>query len=118
MQHNSLHLHLIFLCGASPKVSTFFLSQVHHGRATADRENLRQRSPRMSRSKKKAFCLSTLVLTQQISTCLRYLSVSLPVRQTYLWEMTNGVEEIPPGIANKEHIIFGNMQEIYDFHNK
>jgi len=32
--------------------------------------------------------------------------------------MTNGVEEIPPGIANKEHIIFGNIQEIYDFHNK
>lgn len=32
--------------------------------------------------------------------------------------MTSGVEEIPPGIANKEHIIFGNMQDIYDFHNK
>lgn len=32
--------------------------------------------------------------------------------------MTNGVEEIPSGIANKEHIIFGNIQEIYDFHNK
>lgn len=38
--------------------------------------------------------------------------------QTYLWEMTSGVEEIPAGIANKEHIIFGNMQDIYDFHNK
>lgn len=38
--------------------------------------------------------------------------------QTYLWEMTSGVEEIPPGILNKEHIIFGNIQEIYDFHNK
>uniref|UniRef100_A0AAR2KVC0 non-specific serine/threonine protein kinase n=1 Tax=Pygocentrus nattereri TaxID=42514 RepID=A0AAR2KVC0_PYGNA len=25
--------------------------------------------------------------------------------------------EIPPGIANKEHVIFGNIQEIYDFHN-
>ncbi|XP_032301769.1 kalirin isoform X4 [Coturnix japonica] len=31
--------------------------------------------------------------------------------------MTSGVEEIPPGILNKEHIIFGNIQEIYDFHN-
>uniref|UniRef100_A0A8C7GVX6 non-specific serine/threonine protein kinase n=1 Tax=Oncorhynchus kisutch TaxID=8019 RepID=A0A8C7GVX6_ONCKI len=38
-------------------------------------------------------------------------------KQTYLWEMTSGVEEIPPGIVNKEHIIFGNIQEIYDFHN-
>ncbi|KAF4790175.1 hypothetical protein TURU_144785 [Turdus rufiventris] len=38
-------------------------------------------------------------------------------KSTYLWEMTSGVEEIPPGIVNKEHIIFGNMQEIYEFHN-
>lgn len=43
---------------------------------------------------------------------------SITVLQTYLWEMTSGVEEIPPGILNKEHIIFGNIQEIYDFHNK
>lgn len=43
---------------------------------------------------------------------------SVAVLQTYLWEMTSGVEEIPPGILNKEHIIFGNIQEIYDFHNK
>ena len=41
-----------------------------------------------------------------------------PPGQTYLWEMTSGVEEIPPGIVNKELIIFGNMQEIYEFHNK
>lgn len=38
--------------------------------------------------------------------------------QTYLWEMTSGVEEIPPGIINKEHIIFGNMQDLYEFHHK
>lgn len=59
-------------------------------------------------------------------TCLRGLfclgmlasDESVTVLQTYLWEMTSGVEEIPPGILNKEHIIFGNIQEIYDFHNK
>ena len=43
---------------------------------------------------------------------------TVAVLQTYLWEMTSGVEEIPPGILNKEHIIFGNIQEIYDFHSK
>lgn len=43
---------------------------------------------------------------------------AVAILQTYLWEMTSGVEEIPPGILNKEHIIFGNIQEIYDFHNK
>lgn len=46
------------------------------------------------------------------------MNLNVPVCQTYLWEMTNGVEEIPPGIASKEHVIFGNMQDIYDFHNK
>ena len=41
-----------------------------------------------------------------------------PSLQTYQWEMTSGVEEIPPGIINKEHIIFGNMQDLYEFHHK
>lgn len=58
--------------------------------------------------------------------CLFYLFLmavlnsdeTVAILQTYLWEMTSGVEEIPPGILNKEHIIFGNIQEIYDFHNK
>lgn len=40
------------------------------------------------------------------------------VFQTYLWEMSSGVEEIPPGIVNKEHIIFGNMQDLLEFHHK
>lgn len=53
-----------------------------------------------------------------VSCGMRTSEESVPVLQTYLWEMTSGVEEIPPGILNKEHIIFGNIQEIYDFHNK
>lgn len=46
------------------------------------------------------------------------LNKSINIIQTYLWEMTSGVEEIPPGIVNKEHIIFGNMQDLYEFHHK
>lgn len=53
-----------------------------------------------------------------VSYGIRASDESVAVLQTYLWEMTSGVEEIPPGILNKEHIIFGNIQEIYDFHNK
>lgn len=44
--------------------------------------------------------------------------VSCRSMQTYLWEMTSGVEEIPPGIINKELVIFGNMQDLYEFHHK
>ena len=37
--------------------------------------------------------------------------------ETYWWEMASGLEEVPAGIRNKQHIIFGNIQEIYDFHS-
>lgn len=57
-------------------------------------------------------------MSAQPNVCVGLTRVCLSARQTYLWEMTSGVEEIPAGIANKEHIIFGNMQDIYDFHNK
>uniref|UniRef100_A0A4W6G2E8 non-specific serine/threonine protein kinase n=1 Tax=Lates calcarifer TaxID=8187 RepID=A0A4W6G2E8_LATCA len=63
-------------------------------------------------ARKKEFIMAELLQTEK--TYVRDLHECL---ETYLWEMTSGVEEIPPGIANKEHIIFGNMQEIYDFHN-
>uniref|UniRef100_A0A7N8XDI1 non-specific serine/threonine protein kinase n=1 Tax=Mastacembelus armatus TaxID=205130 RepID=A0A7N8XDI1_9TELE len=63
-------------------------------------------------ARKKEFIMAELLQTEK--TYVRDLHECL---ETYLWEMTNGVEEIPPGIANKEHIIFGNMQKIYDFHN-
>ncbi|KAM7380155.1 hypothetical protein PAMP_003468 [Pampus punctatissimus] len=63
-------------------------------------------------ARKKEFIMAELLQTEK--TYVRDLQECL---ETYLWEMTSGVEEIPPGIANKEHIIFGNMQEIYDFHS-
>uniref|UniRef100_A0A672SKY1 Kalirin RhoGEF kinase n=1 Tax=Sinocyclocheilus grahami TaxID=75366 RepID=A0A672SKY1_SINGR len=63
-------------------------------------------------ARKKEFIIAELLQTEK--AYVRDLNECL---ETYLWEMTNGVEEIPPGIANKEHIIFGNIQEIYDFHN-
>ncbi|CAJ1079028.1 kalirin isoform X2 [Xyrichtys novacula] len=63
-------------------------------------------------ARKKEFIMAELLQTEK--TYVRDLQECL---ETYLWEMTNGVEEIPAGIANKEQIIFGNMQDIYDFHN-
>lgn len=38
--------------------------------------------------------------------------------QTYLWEMTSGSEDVPPGLVNKDDIVFGNIQDIYEFHNR
>ncbi|XP_060890028.1 kalirin-like, partial [Labrus mixtus] len=63
-------------------------------------------------ARKKEFIMAELLQTEK--TYVRDLQECL---ETYLWEMTSGVEEIPAGIANKEQIIFGNMQDIFDFHS-
>ncbi|KTG39807.1 hypothetical protein cypCar_00024495 [Cyprinus carpio] len=67
-----------------------------------------------ARKKEKGLCEG---LTRMFRVFCISAYMYIKMLKTYLWEMTNGVEEIPPGIANKAHIIFGNIQEIYDFHN-
>ena len=64
-------------------------------------------------------CATTFHINLKLyQTAVEWLCRFYLVTQTYLWEMTSGVEEIPPGIINKEHIIFGNMQDLYEFHHK
>ncbi|KAI1243145.1 hypothetical protein IHE44_0000726, partial [Lamprotornis superbus] len=69
---------------------------------------LRDAAHELNEEKRKSARRKEFIMAELIQTEKAY---------TYLWEMTSGVEEIPPGIVNKEHIIFGNMQEIYEFHN-
>lgn len=70
----------------------------------------------MPRGKKAS---SRLLLTPNKRLPPPALLITRPsVCQTYLWEMNSGAEEIPPGIAGKEHVVFGNMQDIWDFHHK
>lgn len=89
--------------------------QIYHGRADSDREGVRARPEGVYGCKCGGCCDLTKRKKNPISESpfRRILSV-----QTYLWEMTSGVEEIPPGIINKEHIIFGNMQDLLEFHHK
>ncbi|TKS88950.1 Triple functional domain protein [Collichthys lucidus] len=61
---------------------------------------------------KRKFIMAELIQTEKA-----YVRDLRECMDTYLWEMTSGVEEIPPGIINKEHIIFGNMQDLYEFHH-
>uniref|UniRef100_A0A3Q0THF0 Kalirin RhoGEF kinase b n=1 Tax=Amphilophus citrinellus TaxID=61819 RepID=A0A3Q0THF0_AMPCI len=32
-------------------------------------------------------------------------------------DTTHGSEDVPPGLVNKDDIVFGNIQDIYEFHN-
>uniref|UniRef100_A0A803SRZ5 Trio Rho guanine nucleotide exchange factor n=1 Tax=Anolis carolinensis TaxID=28377 RepID=A0A803SRZ5_ANOCA len=78
---------------------------------------LRDASHELNEEKRKSARRKEFIMAELIQTEKAYVRDLRECMDTYLWEMTSGVEEIPPGIVNKEHIIFGNMQEIYEFHN-
>ncbi|KAM6899822.1 triple functional domain protein-like [Xenentodon cancila] len=63
-------------------------------------------------ARKKEFIMAELIQTEK--TYVRDLHECM---ENYLWSMTSLGDEIPPGIVNKEHIIFGNMQDLYEFHH-
>ncbi|XP_077305859.1 kalirin isoform X3 [Lithobates pipiens] len=78
---------------------------------------LRDASHEVNEEKRKSARKKEFIMAELLQTEKAYVRDLHECMETYLWEMTSGVEEIPPGILNKEHIIFGNIQEIYDFHN-
>ncbi|XP_026529208.1 triple functional domain protein [Notechis scutatus] len=78
---------------------------------------LRDAAHELNEEKRKSARRKEFIMAELIQTEKAYVRDLRECMDTYLWEITSGVEEIPPGIVNKEHIIFGNMQEIYEFHN-
>ncbi|KAM5157235.1 triple functional domain protein isoform 1-T1 [Mantella aurantiaca] len=78
---------------------------------------LREATHELNEEKRKSARRKEYIMAELIQTEKTYVRDLRECLDTYLWEMTSGVEDIPPGIANNEHIIFGNMQEIYEFHN-
>ncbi|XP_028673796.1 triple functional domain protein isoform X1 [Erpetoichthys calabaricus] len=78
---------------------------------------LRDAAHELNEEKRKSARRKEFIMAELIQTEKAYVRDLRECMDTYLWEMTSGVEEIPPGIVNKEHIIFGNMQDLYEFHN-
>uniref|UniRef100_UPI00358F831F kalirin-like isoform X2 n=1 Tax=Myxine glutinosa TaxID=7769 RepID=UPI00358F831F len=87
-----------------------------------DRLNLSDvtlRKPRseMNDDKRKSARRKEFIMAELLRTERAYVQDLLDCMESYIWEMTSGIEEIPPGILNKENIIFGNIREIHDFHS-
>ncbi|TNN79748.1 Triple functional domain protein [Liparis tanakae] len=78
---------------------------------------LRDAAHELNEEKRKSARRKEFIMAELIQTEKAYVRDLRECTDTYLWEMTSGVEEIPPGIVNKEHIIFGNMQDLYEFHH-
>uniref|UniRef100_A0A4W5MH32 Trio Rho guanine nucleotide exchange factor a n=1 Tax=Hucho hucho TaxID=62062 RepID=A0A4W5MH32_9TELE len=78
---------------------------------------LRDAAHELNEEKRKSARRKEFIMAELIQTEKTYVRDLRECTDTYLWEMTSGVEEIPPGIVNKEHIIFGNMVDLYEFHH-
>ncbi|KAM8904892.1 kalirin-like isoform 3-T3 [Spinachia spinachia] len=63
-------------------------------------------------ARKKEYIMAELLQTERV-----YVRDLQECIETYLWEMTSGSEDIPPGLRTKDDIVFGNIQDIYEFHN-
>ncbi|XP_055012937.1 triple functional domain protein isoform X4 [Boleophthalmus pectinirostris] len=85
--------------------------------ATGSEVKLRDAAHELNEEKRKSARRKEFIMAELIQTEKAYVRDLRECMDTYLWEMTSGVEEIPPGIVNKEHIIFGNMQDLYEFHH-
>ncbi|XP_056611720.1 kalirin isoform X2 [Triplophysa dalaica] len=84
---------------------------------TDPKVKLRDPNHEVNEEKRKSARKKEYIIAELLQTEKAYVRDIHECLETYLWEMTNGGDDIPSGIANKEHIIFGNIQEIYDFHN-
>ncbi|KAK7157294.1 hypothetical protein R3I93_008694 [Phoxinus phoxinus] len=78
---------------------------------------LRDVNHELNEEKRKSARRKEFIMAELIQTEKTYVRDLRECMDTYLWEMSSGVEEIPPGIVNKEHIIFGNMQDLLEFHH-
>ncbi|KAJ0003220.1 hypothetical protein NQD34_008318 [Periophthalmus magnuspinnatus] len=85
--------------------------------ATGSEVKLRDAAHELNEEKRKSARRKEFIMAELIQTEKAYVRDLRECMDTYLWEMTSGVEEIPPGIVNKEHIIFGNMQDLFEFHH-
>ncbi|XP_066539118.1 triple functional domain protein isoform X2 [Hoplias malabaricus] len=78
---------------------------------------LRDANHELNEEKRRSARRKEFIMAELIQTEKAYVRDLRECLDTYLWEMTSGVEEIPAGIVNREHIIFGNMQDLYEFHH-
>ncbi|XP_031414206.1 kalirin RhoGEF kinase b isoform X2 [Clupea harengus] len=79
--------------------------------------NLHDPDHEVNEEKRKSARKKEYIMAELLQTERAYVRDLQECLETFLWEMTSGMDEIPQGIANKEHVIFGNIQEIYEFHN-
>ncbi|XP_041962878.1 triple functional domain protein isoform X1 [Alosa sapidissima] len=85
--------------------------------ASGSEVKFREAAHELNEEKRKSARRKDFIMAELLQTEKAYVRDLRECMDTYQWEMSCGVGDIPPGILNKEYIIFGNMQDLYDFHH-
>ncbi|CAE1271113.1 Kalirin,Rho guanine nucleotide exchange factor 25,Triple functional domain protein,Death-associated protein kinase 1,Death-associated protein kinase 3 [Acanthosepion pharaonis] len=82
-------------------------------------EKLQQHAPKeLTEEKRKSARRREFIMAELLQTERSYVKDLENCMKFYLGEMLNQQNNIPPGIENKDSIIFSNIKEIYEFHDK
>ncbi|XP_077594853.1 triple functional domain protein-like [Stigmatopora nigra] len=71
----------------------------------------------LNKEKTKSVSRKVFILAELIETEKTYVQNLRECIDTYMMEMSTNEKDIPPAINNMEHVIFGNLLELYEFHH-
>uniref|UniRef100_A0A3Q1CSS6 Non-specific serine/threonine protein kinase n=1 Tax=Amphiprion ocellaris TaxID=80972 RepID=A0A3Q1CSS6_AMPOC len=112
------HLLETALGGCSQDNKDLELELIPNSLSDSDPEvNLSDPSHQVSDEKRRSARKKEYIMAELLQTERVYVRDLQECIETYLWEMTSGSEDVPPGLANKDDVVFGNIQDIYEFHN-
>ncbi|XP_035533297.1 LOW QUALITY PROTEIN: kalirin-like [Morone saxatilis] len=112
------HLLETALGGCSQDNKDLELELIPNSLSDSDPEvNLSDPSHQVSDEKRRSARKKEYIMAELLQTERVYVRDLQECIETYLWEMTSGSEDVPPGLNNKDDIVFGNIQDIYEFHN-
>uniref|UniRef100_A0A3P8NU67 Kalirin RhoGEF kinase b n=1 Tax=Astatotilapia calliptera TaxID=8154 RepID=A0A3P8NU67_ASTCA len=112
------HLLETALGGCSQDNKDLELELIPNSLSDSDPEvNLSDPSHQVSDEKRRSARKKEYIMAELLQTERVYVRDLQECIETYLWEMTSGSEDVPPGLVNKDDIVFGNIQDIYEFHN-
>uniref|UniRef100_A0A3Q3WIB6 DH domain-containing protein n=1 Tax=Mola mola TaxID=94237 RepID=A0A3Q3WIB6_MOLML len=112
------HLLETALGGCSQDNKDLELELIPNSLSDSDPEvNLSDPSHQVSDEKRRSARKKEYIMAELLQTERVYVRDLQECIETYLWEMTSGSEDVPAGLSNKDDIVFGNIQDIYEFHN-
>ncbi|XP_062271265.1 kalirin-like, partial [Scomber scombrus] len=112
------HLLETALGGCSQDNKDLELELIPNSLSDSDPEvNLSDPSHQISDEKRRSARKKEYIMAELLQTERVYVRDLQECIETYLWEMTSGSEDVPAGLNNKDDIVFGNIQDIYEFHN-